>query len=234
MEEQSVPAPNQATHEILNWQYILLIVAIAVLMPLIASAPISLDRAERPAAPPPAAISADDLQVLNELAINAAYEDPSGVALNYPEGWIISPLQPGYFMLTNYPIPIQSDTLPQDFVGLQFDVRLLEELTILPDGSAPPVGTTAHELAEIIAGLILGSPEAAEITDITVNEFPAARFSASNPADPFGAGEIIIVTPDEATVAIIQTSTTPANEANTAEPIKNILDTLVLPVTDGS
>lgn len=233
MEDQSAPVANQTRQEILNIPFILLIVVIALLVPLAAAAPISLERAERPATPP-VVVNPEDLPALGEMALDALYEDPGGITMNYPSGWVISPIQPGSFMLTNYPVPIQSDPLPLDFVGIQIDNRPLTEFTIMPDGTAPPAGTSVHEMAAILVELILGSPDAAAVTDLTVGDAPAARFPFISPNDPFGAGELILVTPDDATVTLIQTSTTPENEGNMMPLVDNILASIVFTAASGS
>ncbi len=206
MEEQAARAPDAKVQDVLSWQFILLIVVIAVLVPLISAAPVTIERSP---APVPTAVPVDysAYQYLNELALTATYDDPSGVSISYPEDWLITPIRPGFFVLSNYPVDGSMQTIPADLVVTQFQTGAMENFT-LPDGSPPAPGTDAHD---IMQAMLASVPEPIAITDLTVDGSPAASIHLTRQ----GAWrEITLVTPNENALVFIDFNTSEGNWEN--------------------
>ena len=228
MENPSTPAQKQTTQQdVLSWQYIVLIVVIAAIVPLTAAAPITIARAERPT-PPPVTVDTSNivLQPLDDLELTETYDDPSGISIAYPTEWLVTPIQPGFFVLSNYPIDGSLEAVPADLIVVQFQTGPLESFT-MPDGSLPPSGISAHDLMET---LVANAPEPTEITDSTVDETPAASVEINQNGS---ARQLLLVTPNENTLVIIDSNTSAENWDNFTGLLENILANITMNIPAG-
>jgi hypothetical protein len=153
MENQPIQA-TQRQPDVLSWQYILLAVALALLIPAIKAAPITIERAARPLS-------------LDELELTEVYEDASGISIAYPAGWDVLQVADGQFLLSNYPEPLSN--LPSANGQMALFIRRLPltnagyesgtDVTTIMQDVVSQLGT-AHASVEILAPVIDGKPGA--------------------------------------------------------------------------
>lgn len=223
MEEQTLRPENQETRkdEALSWQFILVLVVIAALIPLLSSSFLSsVERAERPI-PTPAAVdfSGEAYTDLANATLTATYDDASGISMQYPEDWYVLPLSPGFFVVSNHELDLSATEFPPDIVLVQVQSGTLDTFT-LPDGTLPEPGTDAHTL---MAGLLEGAPEPMEITDLEVDGAPAASIMIEGQGS---ARQLVLITPDETSLVIVDTNTAEEMWPNVEALVARILDSM--------
>lgn len=197
----------------LSWQFILLAILIALLIPLIAAAPMDLDRAARPTEPIPEVPFA-------ELQLTERYDDPSGISLGYPSTWIITTPSPGTVVLTNF--PADAETLPEKPAVMRLQAGTLAMLANSA-GEPPAAGTSAHDLLQAV--LDDSAITDATVEDLIIGGHPAARTHITFP-DQGREFDFAVVTPDENNVVLIQAETDPNVWAEVGEFFNRILETV--------
>ncbi|MBN2470259.1 MAG: hypothetical protein JXN59_05985 [Anaerolineae bacterium] len=204
MEEQTLQSEVRSTsEEALSWQYILVLVVIAALIPLLAGSFISnVDRAERPPMPTaaPEPLSAEALQALAEIPLTQTYEDPSGITIQYPESWHILSLSDGFFVVSNYELDLTTTEFPEDIVIMQVQKGQLSAFA-MPDGSVPDPGTSPQAILET---LVADSPDSIEVTPRAIDELPAASIAIIGQGS---ARELFLVAPTETDLVLVDSST---------------------------
>lgn len=222
MEEQTLQTEVPTREEALSWQFILVLVAIAALIPLLASSFIAnVERAEAPPIPTaaPEPLSAEALQAMAELPLDRIYIDPGGITIQYPESWYALSLGPGFFVLSNYELDLTATEFPPDIVLMQVQSGQLNTFT-LPDGSVPEPGTSPQAILET---LVADAPEPMEVTPRTAGDLPAASITMSGE----GSGrEFIMVTPSDTDLILIDTSAEASLWPGVLPLLNRILDSM--------
>lgn len=222
-EEQTLRPANQETRndEALSWQYILVLVVIAALIPLFSGSFLnSVERADRPVpTAAPVNFSGEAYQGLAALALTETFEDETGISAQYPAEWYALPLSPGFFVLSNYELDLTSTDFPPDIVLIQVQSGALSEFT-MPDGTLPEPGTDPYTL---MAALVEGAPTALEITELVVGDAPAAAILVESPGS---ARQLVMVAPDEDTLVIVDTNTNDAMWPNVEALVTRILESM--------
>lgn len=220
MAEQPVTTRGRTTPEALSWQFILLLVVIAVLIPLIATAFNNVERATRPTpTPQPVDFSSEAYQGLNELALDTIYNDASGISLSHPASWFVLPLRSGFFVLSNYEINPAAPEFPDDIVLLQVQTGPINSFT-LPDNTNPASGTSPRALLEVV---VADSPEPIEIVDRPVGQSAGASIHLE---DQDTVRELTLVTPNPDDLIVIETSAAPGMWPNVNVLLGRIIDSL--------
>lgn len=221
MQEQTLqPASQEKRVESLSWQYIVLLIAIAALVPLLSSS--FLNNVER-AEPPVVTLTAPDFastayQGLAELPLNQAYEDASGIVVQVPESWHILTLQPGFFVISNHELDLTATEFPPDIVLTQVQIGPLNTFT-LADGTAPADGTSARAILE---SLTAGAQDLT-ITDLAVSDKPAASVIVE---DETSVRQLILITPNNADLVVVDTSTASGMWSNVESLVARIVDSM--------
>jgi hypothetical protein len=205
MQEQRAPVKQP---DVLSWQYVVLMVAIALLVVLVANVPVDIQRASPPTSAPQVASgqsAAEATPVAPSAALATAvpvevapltstdftqhYEDESGIAFDYPTGWYTGMPQPGYVLLTNFPQDVES--LPDNWAIIGVQTGTLADMASA-DGTAPEPGTSAHDLIQTL--LDNNGLTSLEIQDITIDGKPAARIQVPSQGQEFA---FVLITPNE-------------------------------------
>jgi hypothetical protein len=199
----------------LSWQFILLAILIALLIPLSVAAPTDLERAARPTEPIPEIPFA-------ELQLTERYDDAGGISLSYPPTWYISAPSPGTVLLTNF--PTDSETLPETPAVMRLQVGTLDMLANAA-GEVPAPGTPPRDLLQAIL-------DDSQITDVTIEDVaigghPAASVHVTLPNQGREL-DFAVVTPNENAVVLIQAETDPAAWAEVGVFFGRVLETVSL------
>ncbi|GAB4570421.1 MAG: hypothetical protein Kow0077_04480 [Anaerolineae bacterium] len=203
MEEQTLrPAAESAAPEALSWQFIVLLVAIAALIPLLANSFIQdVQRAEKPIpTPEPVDFSSATYEGLAELPLTQTFEGEDGVNIQYPESWSVLPLRAGFFVVSNYELDPTALEFPPDIVLVQVQSGQLDTFT-MPDGSPPAPGT---EPLEIMQALTADSTEPVEVTPLTVDGSPAASVLVEGEDS---VRKLVMITPTDTKLVIVDVTT---------------------------
>lgn len=146
---------GESTDDPLTWQYIILIVVAAVVF--VPAINVGMDNLKRGGLTLP----------FDELELTHRYEDQSGIAVSYPQGWEASSPQFGSIQMTNAPNPQVITSAGDASVTISILARsiLADEL----DSEASPQEVLTYAL--VSAGL---EEDAFETADLTVDNLPAA------------------------------------------------------------
>jgi hypothetical protein len=183
MDIQSTQATQREVSDVLSWQYIVLAVALALLIPLITGAPITIERAARPLS-------------LDELELTELYTDPDGISITYPAGWDVATLQPGQFLLSNYPNALNARPESNNQMGVFFQSMPLSALNFENGTEASVI------MQEVIAQPGLGLTED-DIEDLEVDGKPGALISFVEDGIAF---DLAIVMVGEDSLVIVQSN----------------------------
>jgi len=243
MQEQrdSVKQPD-----VLSWQYVVLMVAIALLVVLIAAVPVDIQRAaapteasqvaaaqptaQQPTAVPTQAGTAEPTAVpspvpvapLTATSLDQHYEDDTGLAFDYPEGWYTGMPQVGYVLLTNFPQDVQN--LPDNWAIIGFQTGTLADLAS-PDGTVPEPGTSASELVQSL--LDTNGLSDLEIQELTLDGQPAARVHIVNQGREF---EFVLAVIQETEIVSIRAEVTDGTWETASPLFDEILASLTFTV----
>lgn len=187
----------------LSWQYIVLIVIVALLVPLVAAAPIDINRAERPL-------------TLNDLTLSQRYDDESGLSLEYPAGWQITPLAPGQFLLANFQEASMAPPSRDNQMVVLFRKAAFADLGM-------PDGTNTYDLMVDISANANYTEN--DIVETEVNGIPGSRVHFEQ--DDL-AIELILLSPDDSTLIIIEADTVTSTWDNASALLENILNTVTV------
>ncbi len=220
MAEQPVTTKSQSAPEALSWQFILLLVVIAILIPVISTA---FNNVERAAPPPPTPqvidFSSEAYQGLNDLALDQTYTDASGISLSHPASWSVLPLRSGFFVVSNYALDPTAPEFAEDTVLIQVRSGPLASFT-LPDNTTPESGTSPRALMEVV---IADSPDPIEIIDRPVGEAAGASIHLE---DQDTVRELTLVTPNADDLIVIETSAAAGMWPNVNGLLNRIIDSL--------
>lgn len=222
MEDQTLQPEVPTREEALSWQFILVLVVIAALIPLLASSFISnVERAEAPPMPTavPEPVSAEALQAMADLPLDQIYIDPGGITVQYPQSWYVLPVGEGFFVISNHELDLTSTEFPPDIVLVQVQTGQLNTFT-LPDGSVPEPGTSPQTIME---ALVADAPEPLEVTARTIGDLPAASIMM------LGAGsgrELVMITPTDTDLILVDSSAEASVWASAEPLVTRIVDTL--------
>ncbi len=227
MEDQTLQPEVPTREEALSWQFILVLVVIAALIPLLASSFIAnVDRAEAPPIPTatPQPLSAEALQAMADLPLDRIHIDPAGITVQYPESWYALSLGPGFFVLSNYELDLTSTEFPPDIVLVQVQSGQLNTFT-LPDGSVPDPGTSPQSIME---ALVADAAEPLDVTSRTIGDLPAASITMLGT----GSGrELVMITPTDTDLILVDSSAE-ATVWSSVEPlVTRIVDTITFTPT---
>jgi hypothetical protein len=200
MQDQTRPAPS--TDE-LPWQYIGLIVAIAVIAVLASLSPIEVERAPRPVS-------------LSELAFTERYDDPSGVSLSYPAGWEVSALQPGQFVVANYSNAGMVEPAQPNQIAILVRTFQLDQIGY-------ESGTDVNIIMLDIVGQI-GMTED-DIVNRTIDGSPASVVQFSENGVDF---TVVLSTPNENALVQIVSNATEGHRGQADIAFDNLLETVTM------
>ncbi len=186
----------------ISWQYIVLVAAIAVMTLLVAAAPIPIERVERPLS-------------LNDAELTQHYSDEgTGISIDYPDGWQVIPVEPGYFMLSNYDADPAEPPQHQSQVVIHFlsapysAFRIPEDITV----------------TEILEAMLNRSGRGAdEMTEVSIGDFPGAR---AHFLERGIEKERFLITPADATLVFIEADTVQGAWDEMRDLFDRMMDTL--------
>jgi len=220
MTEQQVTTKGTTASEALSWQFILLLVVIAILIPVVSASFNNVERAARPVpTPEPIDFSSEAYQALNNLALDQTYDDASGISLSHPTGWFVLQLSSGYFVLSNYALDLNALEFPEDIVLVQVQTGPLSSFT-LPDNTTPESGTSPRALMEVV---IADSPDPIEIIDRPVGEAAGASIHLE---DADTVRELLLITPTADDLVLVEASAAAGLWPNVSGLLGRIIDSM--------
>ncbi|MBN1964514.1 MAG: hypothetical protein JW910_07695 [Anaerolineae bacterium] len=89
---------QQVEEQAISWQYVVLAIFIAFLIPLVAAVPVDIERPSAPVVVAPVAAP----RSFAELELNAHFEEEGGVSLDYPADWQAELIPPNNILVANY------------------------------------------------------------------------------------------------------------------------------------
>ncbi len=163
----------------ISWQFIVLVILIALMVLLVAAAPIPIERAPRPVS-------------FNDLELSQHYDSPDGLSLDYPADWRIIPVESGYFMLSNYAATPGEPPASPNAVVIHFLRAPLEDFGL-------PGETTAQD---ILFQMVSRSGRREEaITEQPLGDLTGVR---AHFLEQGLEKERVLLTPDERTLVLIE------------------------------
>ncbi len=211
MNEQPPPEsgpPRQEIPDALSWQYIVLIVIIAFLIPIIVAAPIPIARG-------------GVFVPFDQLRLTEHYDDPGGISLDYPEGWSIASSQPGDVQLTNRS-PGNPSAQPPIRAEIRVQIVPREQITFT-DGSVPDSGSSAFEvMAKLVESLEEDSPT---LTEVVIDSWSGASIHQVRQGLET---ELMLLTVDDDTYLAIRGTTNEGKWENFSSLFSRVLDTIAL------
>ncbi len=163
MNEQPQSAPASARQQAddpLTWQYILLIIIVAVaLVPAIGSTMGNLSRGS--------------LNLpFDQLTLTNVYEDPTGIAVSYPQGWEAAFQQIGAFRVTNAPNAQVIRAVGE--VIVDFRLLTLDNLSSIV-GTGLESGAAPQDILALVFADASAQDESFDVTALTVHDKQAAH-----------------------------------------------------------
>jgi hypothetical protein len=238
--QPATPANNEA----LSWQFIVLALFMALLVPLVTTIPVEIERgAPRvvadtsstattdstdttdPAANP--ADTAASTASLTDLELDTTYETSAGVGVTYPADWTITEPSDGAFILTNYAegagrTPSAANELA--IVGQVIPTEVLLANWQLEYETVPAPVEILGAQAEA-AGI-----DPANLTEITIDGYPAAQTFFTDQGDEV---VVILAAPNTDQMVFIQAIALANQSEAVHAAVSQILEGMTLDLTAG-